>query len=49
MSTLAKQTPKAAQAPNLADLYKPLGIQAVTAAAMCCKQTKAAKTGTVRK
>ncbi|CUA95123.1 hypothetical protein [Pannonibacter indicus] len=48
MSTLAKQTPKAA-APNLADLYKPLGIQAVTAAAMCFKQSKAAKTGSARK
>ncbi|MEH0071685.1 hypothetical protein V6L77_17450 [Pannonibacter sp. Pt2-lr] len=45
MSTLAKQTPKAAKAPNLADLYKPLGIQAVTAAAMCFKQSKAAKAG----
>ncbi|WP_430513109.1 hypothetical protein [Pannonibacter phragmitetus] len=49
MSTLAKQTSKAATAPNLADLYKPLGIQAVTAAAMCVKQSKAAKAGSARK
>jgi hypothetical protein len=33
---------------DLDALYKPVGINAVTAAAMCCKSAKTAKGGTAK-
>ena len=49
MTSKSNQAAPATPRPNLDALYKPVGINAVTAAAMCCKTPKTVKNGTANK
>ncbi|WP_169313683.1 hypothetical protein [Polymorphum gilvum] len=45
MSTPIAKSAPAAEKPNLDQLYKPVGIQAITAAALCSKSATGSKSG----